>query len=271
MLDPKTLLRASIEAGKDLMTQPIHHVLEALGGQDGMTASPGAAIEASQADRAVGAAQARELIEGHSKTAPLMVPIRALDETHRTRIAAHLLALDGADRYLRFGYAATDEQIGRYVDSLNFERDEIFGVYNRKLELVAMAHLAFIGKEAAECLDSCAEFGVSVHKDSRGLGLGSALFDRAAMHARNDGIHLMFIHALSENGAMINIARKAGATVEQLGSESEAYLRLGPATLDSRLTEIVQEQVAQVDYRLKAQAKQFWAFWANVQERVRAH
>ena len=253
MLDPKTLLRASIEAGKDLMTQPMHPVQEARGGPEALDAGLG------------------ETLDAHAKTAPLMVPIRALDESHRGRIMTHLLALDGADRYLRFGYLATDEQIGRYVDSLNFERDEIFGVYNRKLELVAMAHLAFIGKEAAECLDTCAEFGVSVHKDSGGLGLGSALFDRAAMHARNDGVHLMFIHALSENGAMINIARKAGATVEQLGSESEAYLRLGPATLDSRLTEIVQEQVAQLDYRLKAQAKQFWAFWANVQERVRAH
>ena len=47
------------------------------------------------------------------------------------------------DRYLRFGYAATDEQIERYVDGLDFERDEIFGIYNRRLELIAMAHLAF--------------------------------------------------------------------------------------------------------------------------------
>ena len=41
----------------------------------------------------------------------------------------HLVALPVQDRYLRFGYAATDEQIGRYVAGLNFERDEIFGVF----------------------------------------------------------------------------------------------------------------------------------------------
>ncbi|MBX9835241.1 MAG: GNAT family N-acetyltransferase, partial [Burkholderiaceae bacterium] len=74
---------------------------------------------------------------------PVVVPIRSLGPAYRERIATHLLALDDADRYLRFGYKASDEQIGRYVADLNFERDEIFGIYNRHLELVAMAHVAF--------------------------------------------------------------------------------------------------------------------------------
>ena len=70
------------------------------------------------------------------------VPIRSLSPRHKPRIARHLRALPTSDRYLRFGYVATDEQIERYVQGLNFERDEIFGVFNRRLELVAMAHLA---------------------------------------------------------------------------------------------------------------------------------
>ena len=191
-----------------------------------------------------------------------MVPIRSLGENHRERIAIHLLSLDGPDRYLRFGYAANDEQIRRYVDSLNFERDEIFGIYNRKLILVAMAHLAYAPVDHYE---SCAEFGVSVLKSARGRGYGSRLFDRAAMHARNDKVTMMFIHALSENSAMLKIARNAGATVERDGSESEAYLRLAPATLDSRMSEIVQEQFAMADYRIKVQAKQFWDVLADLQ------
>ncbi len=239
-MDTKTLLRASLEASKDLITPPVHHEL----------GEPAADVAA--------------------KVAPLVVPIRSLGENHRERIAQHLLALDGQDRYLRFGYTATDEHIRRYVEGLNFERDEIFGIYNRKVDLIAMAHLAYIGQESKPSLETCAEFGVSVQKDSRGLGLGAALFDRAAMHARNDGIHLMFIHALSENDVMLKIARNAGAKVEQLGSESEAYLRLTPPTLDSQITEIVEEQVAQMDYRLKVQAKQFWDFWAALQGRAKA-
>ncbi|MCM2252997.1 MAG: GNAT family N-acetyltransferase [Ramlibacter sp.] len=191
------------------------------------------------------------------------VPIRSLGPGHRDRIASHLLALDEHDRYLRFGYAATDEQIERYVAGLDFERDDIFGVYNRKLELIAMAHLAFSLDPA---LKSCAEFGVSVAKKARGRGYGARLFDRAVMHARNEGVELLFIHALSENTAMLKIARNAGATLERAGSETDAHLRLPPATLDSRMSEILAEQLAQTDYHLKAQAKSFWEFLSSVQE-----
>ena len=192
-----------------------------------------------------------------------MVPIRSLGPSHRERIARHLMALDPHDRYLRFGYAANDEQVQRYVESLDFERDDIFGIYNRKLELIAMAHLAFAHDAGSS---SCAEFGVSVLAKARGRGYGSRLFERAVMHARNEGVDLLFIHALSENTAMIKIARNAGATLERAGSETDAHLRLPPATLDSRMSEMVEEQLANADYRLKVQAKNFWAFLDSVQE-----
>lgn len=194
---------------------------------------------------------------------PVNVPIRSLGPSHRARIAAQLVALDEHDRYLRFGYTATDEQIERYVGGLDFERDEIFGIYNRKLELIAMAHLAFSHDPA---LRSCAEFGVSVLKKARGRGYGTRLFDRAVMHARNEGVELLFIHALSENIAMIKIARNSGATLERAGSETDAYLRLPPATLNTRVSEMLEEQLAQTDYRLKVQAKTFWDFLNGVQE-----
>ena len=148
--------------------------------------------------------------------APVMVPIRSIGPGHGERIERHLLALDSHDRYLRFGYAASDEQIRRYVASLNFERDEIFGIYNRRLELIAMAHLAL---SVDPNLTSCAEFGVSVLPHARGRGYGARLFERAVMHARNEGVSMMFIHALSENTAMLNIARKAGAVIERDGSD----------------------------------------------------
>ena len=126
-----------------------------------------------------------------------------------------------------------------------------------------MAHLAFSREPRAS---SCAEFGVSVRALARGRGYGSRLFERAVMHARNEGVDLLFIHALSENTAMLKIARNAGATLERSGSETEAHLRLPPATLDSRMSEMVEEQLAEADYRLKVQAKNFWSFLAGVQQ-----
>lgn len=194
---------------------------------------------------------------------PVVVPIRSLGPSHRARIQAHLLSLGPDDRYLRFGYQATDEQITRYAEQLDFERDDVFGIYNRKLELIAMAHLAFSRDPQAS---RCAEFGVSVLAKARGRGYGSRLFERAVIHARNEGVDLLFIHALSENQAMLKIARKAGATLERFGSETEAHLRLPPATLDTRMSELLVEQIAQTDYRLKRQVKSFWDFLAGLQE-----
>lgn len=229
MFDPSKYLKASLDVSRALMTPPPY-------GED-----PSDDV----------------------RPAPYVVPIRSLGANHRERIAQHLLALSANDRYLRFGYSAQDVQIRRYVDSLDFEQDEIFGIYNRKLELIAMAHLACA--RHTDC-ESCAEFGVSVLSKARGKGFGARLFDRAAMHAANEGVSLMFIHALSENAAMLQIARKAGATVVRDGSESEAYLKLPPSTLDSRVAEMLEEQVAQTDYHIKVQAKQFWSFLDNARE-----
>lgn len=239
MLTSNALFKASLGAGLALFRP---------------TAKPGATL-ASGVDKPVP--------HKDTRTPGSLIPIRSMGPAHAGRIATHLLALSPHDRYLRFGYAANDEQIKRYVDGLNFERDEVFGIYNRRLQLIAMAHLAF---STDPQLKSCAEFGVSVLTHARGRGYGARLFDRAVIHSRNSGVEMMFIHALSENTVMLNIARKAGATIERDGSESEAYLKLPPANLDSRVAEMVEEQVAQTDYRLKVQAKQFWNWLAIIQE-----
>ena len=184
----------------------------------------------------------------------VIVPIRSLGENHRARIAGHLKALDAHDRYFRFGFAANDEQIDRYVAGLDFVRDEIFGIYNRHLQLIAMAHLAYSSDER---LNACAEFGVSVLAQARGRGFGKRLFERAMMHARNQGVRMMFLHVLSENAVMLKIARHAGATVARDGAESEAHLRLPPPTLNSQVTELVEEHLAQANYQIKVQVIQF--------------
>ena len=195
---------------------------------------------------------------GDEKTAPprlTWVPVRSLTSRHRGRILAHLLALDAHDRYLRFGYAASDAQIGSYADSLDFERDEVFGIFNRRLDLVAMAHLAYSPPAQISGREAMAEFGVSVLQNSRGRGLGARLFEHAILHARNRRIDTLFIHALSENTAMLRIARNAGATVQRDGSESEAWLGLPPNDLASRVGEVVEDRAAEWDYRLKVHAQ----------------
>jgi len=184
------------------------------------------------------------------------VPIRSLGARHRERIAAHLLSLDVSDRFLRFGYPATDAQISKYVDMLDFEQDEVFGIFNRRLDLIAMAHLAHAVSGLAGATGPVSEFGVSVLPQARARGFGRRLFEHAMLHARNRGVETLMIHALSENTAMLKIARNAGATVVREGTESDAWLKLPPDTLGSHVGEMVEEQAAELDYRLKLHALQ---------------
>lgn len=183
------------------------------------------------------------------------VPVRSLTSRHRDRLREHLLALDEHDRYLRFGFSATDSQIVHYTDTLDFDRDEVFGIFNRRLELIAMAHLAYAPAPQIKGQAAMAEFGVSVSKHARGRGLGARLFDHAILHARNRHISKLFIYALSENSAMLKIASNAGAKVERAGSESEAWLTLPPDDIASQVGEIVESQAAEWDYHMKVQAK----------------
>ena len=185
------------------------------------------------------------------------VPIRSLSARHRPRILAHLLALDMTDRYLRFGYAAADDQIRRYVERIAFERDEIFGVFNRRLELIALAPLAYepsVDSEPERA--SAAEFGVSVAVRGRGRGYGARLFDHAVLRARNRGVDTIVIHALTENAAMLKIVRNAGATIERTGADSEAHLRLPPENFASIMAGMVEQQLGELDYQFKHGAHQ---------------
>ena len=186
--------------------------------------------------------------------APRWAPIRSLAPRHRPRILAHLLSLQEMDRYLRFGHPASDTQIGRYVDLIDFERDEVFGIFNRRLEVVAMAHLAYMGDTARP---HAAEFGVSVRPTHRGRRFGGRLFEHAMLHARNRHVDTLIVHALSENTPMLRIARSAGAVVARHGGEAEAVLKLPPETMGTHVGEMLGRQAAEFDYRFKRGARQF--------------
>lgn len=208
----------------------------------------------SAADSSESAPSATRETDAARRSRYSWVPIRSLGPRHRDRILAHLLALEEHARYLRFGYPATDTQLSGYVDRIDFDRDEVFGIFNRRLDLIAMAHLAH--PEASNVPDrpSMSEFGVSVLARARRRGFGRRLFEHAMLHARNRGVRAMFIHALSENAPMLKIARDEGATVHREGSESEAWLELPKGSFASQLDEMLGTHAAEIDYRIKEHA-----------------
>ncbi len=187
------------------------------------------------------------------------VAIRNLGPHHRTRMLAHLLVLNEPDRLLRFGQAATDEQIRHYVEHIDFERDLVFGVFNRRLQLVAMAHLAF--EPSIDQPARAAEFGVSVLERVRGRGYGAQLFDHAVTHARNRGAQNLLIHIARDNSAMMAIVRRAGASLQFSGAEVTAELPLPLDTLGSQLEELVGQRAAEIDYRVKMHVLQLDKLW----------
>jgi GNAT superfamily N-acetyltransferase len=197
------------------------------------------------------------------ESAEVLVPIVSMDERHKDKILTHLLQLSAQDRVLRFGYPATDEQIGRYVQGMNFQRDHIYGIFNVALRIEALAHLSIEQRKDGATLG---EFGVSVRQKSRGKGLGNRLFERAMVHARHEGVSIFYIHALSENAPMLAIAKHHGATLERDGSETEAYLRLPPADLESELEDWVIDQYGRINYSVKEQVKSFVDAVSQVQE-----
>jgi len=176
------------------------------------------------------------------------VPIRALHAGHRPQVRAHLLALSDEDRALRFGHAISDERIGHYADQIDFDRDRVFGTFDRRLELLTLAHLAL------DLEHGVGEFGVSVLPRARGRGLGTQLFARAVTHARNRGMHTLFIHVARDNTPMMAIVQHAGAVIDFEGSDATAELLLPAQTLGTQIEELLSSQAANVDFRYKRHA-----------------
>jgi GNAT superfamily N-acetyltransferase len=193
------------------------------------------------------------------------LPVRSLHAHHRERILAHLTALSPEDRHLRFGQVATDEQLQAYVDRIDFGRDEVFGIFDARLRLLAMAHLAYAGTPADRARGEpaeAAEFGVSVLPRGRGRGLGGRLFELAVLHARNRSARTLVIHLARENSPMLAIVRRSGAQVRYEGSDAVAHLTLPDDTVGSHLGALVESQAADMDFRLKRETLR-WRAWLH--------
>ena len=189
------------------------------------------------------------------------VLVKALRERDRRRVLRHFLALDRDDRLLRFGSVLPDGQVDAYVAKIDFSKDIVFGVHNRLFQLVGVGHLAFTSREAHPDSvhytdkEKVAEFGVSVSASARGQGIGTRLFERAAIHCRNSDVDTLYMQCLSSNRTMMHIAKKAGMEIRREFGEADAHLHLPPPSPGSVLAEALEEQIAKIDYTVKANAR----------------
>lgn len=178
--------------------------------------------------------------------------VKRVDQNGRDMMLAHFVALSTEDRRLRFGASLSAEAIERYVDGMNFDRDAVFGVFDDELALIGVAHVAFG--------EGSAELGISVLPGRRSRGVGSALLGRATAHVRNRSIANLYMHCLSENAAMMHMARKSGMTIVAAAGDADAHLALSPADPASITGEYMTDRFALYDYALKAHV----AAWKRV-------
>ena len=175
--------------------------------------------------------------------------VQRLGRFQTAEMLAHFSSLPGEDLRLRFGAPMRPLALQKYVDGIDFSNDRVFGIFNRELRLVSVAHLA------VDLERDFAELGLSVAHESRRRGHGEALLRRAATHAASLGLHRIYMHCLSENRALMGLARKAGFKIVAARGEADASKQLEETRPESIAMEIVSDRIALVDSVYKHQAK----------------
>jgi RimJ/RimL family protein N-acetyltransferase len=179
--------------------------------------------------------------------------VRKLTQLDKTRIINHLVQLRGEDRRLRFGGTVSDDYITQYVTK-SFEQDtQWFGVDHIDGHLVATCHAAVYNGEG--------ELGCCVDEEYRGEGFAQKMFDRAVTWLRVRGITHVFMHCLSENGAMKHIARKNDMVLVSEYGETEAAVDVEPATPATYIEEVYNDRVALYDMYFKNNFRVFDFYW----------
>lgn len=188
----------------------------------------------------------------------MVLPTR-LARTHLPALAAHFAALSDDDLRLRFGRAMTEAGIAQYLQSIDFARDALFGVFDTgtsgTLTLLGVAHLA-PERDDGRAL----ELGLSVRPDGRRRGVAQCLLSRAITHARAQGAETLKMDCVSDNTPMRRLALRAGMTLDAAQGDLHAQLPLVPpsaATLWAvAWADLLEDSVGAADYALRASLTQ---------------
>lgn len=173
------------------------------------------------------------------------ITIKALGEWAKDDILKHLLELDEESKRLRFGIKASNEYITNYVNKINFNSDDkCYGAFDIKLRLIGLVHLAKMNEDSAE-------IGISVAQDCRKNKIGQSLWQRAVGWARMAGCKYLYSFCLAENEAMIKLAKKENMTIITEYGDSEAKIKLNDPTISMYMEEIMLENIALVDMKVK--------------------
>ena len=165
--------------------------------------------------------------------------VRRLWYGERALWCEHLLRLDPQARRDRFAGLVSDAFIRSYCDEDAPFSQELFGAFVDG-ELRAVGEFALISGDWPRS----AELAFSVEQPWQGQGLGSTLFRRLMVHARNLSVRRVFIISEPHNARMHHIARKHGMALTRDDHEIAGRMELVGPSYFSVMEEVVGEGVA---------------------------
>lgn len=137
-----------------------------------------------------------KLARSHRRARPRgLTGIGPLFEHDRPQVRAHLLRLSPQDRMLRFGSAASDESIDRFVGSMRL--DGSIGLFLDGV-LSGVAHLPGVAPGEVE-------IGISVEERARARGWGHALLEASLGAVHAGGAETLTAHYAVQNRPMVRL------------------------------------------------------------------
>lgn len=165
---------------------------------------------------------------------------RKLGRQDAAALGDHLLRLDREQRAFRFGRAVADEWVARYAASTDWARSAVLGCWIAG-ELRGVGEIKMLD-ESGPLL--AAEAALSVERPFEGGGIGTDLFHRGLLIARNRGIARLFMLCLPENERVQRIIRKARPTLAFGRDQIECRIDLEPANALSIAAELYDDGCA---------------------------
>ena len=157
-------------------------------------------------------------------------------------LSAHLLRLDAEQRGFRFGRAVADEWVVRYSADTDWMRSLILGCWIGG-ELRGVGELRALDRPWRS---RSAEAALSVERPFEARGIGTELFHRALVIARNRGIERLYMLCQAENDRVQRIVRKLRPRLLVAGDQIECEIDLRPADALSIAAEICDDGCALV-------------------------
>jgi GNAT superfamily N-acetyltransferase len=162
----------------------------------------------------------------------------------------HLKNLDDSDRYSRFGYKSTNQNIDQFILSMCYHPDEHELWYCEIDDVrVGWGHLA-------KNTDDSWELAVSVDSSYRHRGIGNALITEMLSWAKFNRVDEVFMHCITGNKTIQHLAIKNNLKIRHRDSgEITSVIEVPPPTLSEVSDQLWKEQSEIISNISKLQSK----------------